>query len=102
MMLSSGASPLYSSNPRPDLWIRTPRTFDPKHSQAGPKSLEVSLRGLGSWKLSTFPCKKAAPLFGIAPKDQLLFQWHRAADFSARLTLHSDCFYMLLKANELA
>jgi hypothetical protein len=30
MMLPSGASPLYSSNPRPDLWIRTPRTFDPK------------------------------------------------------------------------
>jgi hypothetical protein len=44
---------------------------------------------------------KDAPLFGFAPKDELLFQWQRAADFSATLALHPDRFYMLLKANGL-
>jgi hypothetical protein len=45
---------------------------------------------------------KTAPLFGFAPKDQLLFQWQRAADFSARLALRPEYFYGLLKANGLA
>ena len=45
---------------------------------------------------------KGGPLFGFAPKDQLLFQWQRAADFSASLALHPDRFYGLLKANGLA
>ncbi len=45
---------------------------------------------------------KAAPLFGFAPKDQLLYQWQRAADFSASLALRPDRFYGLLKANGLA
>jgi hypothetical protein len=44
---------------------------------------------------------KRAPLFGFAPKDQLLFQWQRAADFSANLSLNPDRFYLLLKANGL-
>jgi Glycosyl hydrolase family 20, catalytic domain len=44
---------------------------------------------------------KHAPLFGFAPKDQLLFQWQRAADFSASLALNPDRFYLLLKANGL-
>jgi hypothetical protein len=41
---------------------------------------------------------KGAPLFGFEPKDQLLFQWQRAADFSANLALHPDRFYSLLTA----
>jgi hypothetical protein len=45
---------------------------------------------------------KAMPLFGFAPKDQLLFQWQRATDFSSSLALHSDRFFMLLKANGFA
>jgi hypothetical protein len=45
---------------------------------------------------------KRAPLFGFAPKDQLLFQWQRAADFSASLALDPDRFYQLLKANGLS
>ena len=44
---------------------------------------------------------KRAPLYGFEPKDELLFQWQRAADFSANLALHPDRFYVLLKANEL-
>jgi hypothetical protein len=45
---------------------------------------------------------KRAPLFGFAPKDQLLFQGQRAADFSANLALHPDRFFTLLKANGFA
>jgi hypothetical protein len=45
---------------------------------------------------------KRAPLFGLAPKDQLLFQWQRAADFSASLALDPDRFHLLLKANLLS
>jgi hypothetical protein len=45
---------------------------------------------------------KRAPLFGFEPKDQLLFQWQRAADFSANLSLNPDRFYLLLKANGLS
>jgi hypothetical protein len=44
---------------------------------------------------------KRAPLYGFEPKDELLFQWQRAADFSANLSLHPDRFYALLKANGL-
>jgi hypothetical protein len=44
---------------------------------------------------------KRAPLYGFEPKDQLLFQWQRAADFSASLALNPDRFYLLLKANGL-
>ena len=44
---------------------------------------------------------KRAPLFGFAPKDQLLFQWQRAADFSASLALDPVRFYSLLKTNAL-
>jgi hypothetical protein len=39
---------------------------------------------------------KNAPLFGFAPKDQLLVQWQRAATFSANLALRPDRFYQLL------
>jgi hypothetical protein len=39
---------------------------------------------------------KLAPLFGLAPKDQLLFQWTRAATYSASLAGNPDRFYQLL------
>lgn len=45
---------------------------------------------------------KRGPLYGFAPKDELLFQWQRAADFSASLALNPDRFYLLLKANGLS
>jgi hypothetical protein len=41
---------------------------------------------------------KRTPLYGFEPKDELLFQWQRAADFSATLAHDPDRFYVLLKA----
>jgi hypothetical protein len=40
---------------------------------------------------------KLAPVFGLEPKDQLLFQWERAATYSASLANHPDHFYQLIK-----
>jgi hypothetical protein len=45
---------------------------------------------------------KTAPLFGMEAKDQLLFQWHRAADFSARMAAHPDRFYQIVQTAGLA
>jgi len=39
---------------------------------------------------------KSEPVFGLAPKDQLLFQWRRAATYSASLASHPDRFYQLI------
>jgi hypothetical protein len=39
---------------------------------------------------------KSEPLFGLAPKDQLLFQWRRATTYSASLASHPDRFYQLI------
>jgi len=39
---------------------------------------------------------KLAPLYGMEPKDQLVFQWSRAAAFSAELAAHPGRFYALL------
>jgi hypothetical protein len=36
------------------------------------------------------------PVFGLAPKDQLLFQWRRATAYSASLASHPDRFYQLI------
>jgi hypothetical protein len=42
---------------------------------------------------------KLEPLYGLAAKDQLLFQWRRAADYSASLANNPERFYQfLLKA----
>ena len=56
------------------------------------------------WDSGRSPVSAArnAPLFGFAPKDQLLFQWQRAADFSSSLALHPERFCALLKAEGLA
>lgn len=55
------------------------------------------------WDRSRSPdsAAKRAPLYGFEPKDELLFQWQRAADFSSTLAHHPDRFYTLLKANGL-
>ncbi|HZD47400.1 MAG TPA: family 20 glycosylhydrolase [Silvibacterium sp.] len=39
---------------------------------------------------------KSEPVFGLAPKDQLLFQWSRAAAYSASLAKHPDRFHQLV------
>jgi hypothetical protein len=39
---------------------------------------------------------KSEPVFGLAPKDQLLFQWRRATTYSASLASHPDRFYQLI------
>jgi hypothetical protein len=39
---------------------------------------------------------KLAPLYGMEPKDQLVYQWSRAAAFSADLATHPDRIYAIL------
>lgn len=41
---------------------------------------------------------KSAPLFGFEPKDQLLFQFQRAANYSASLASHPARFHQLIAA----
>jgi hypothetical protein len=41
---------------------------------------------------------KSEPIFGLAPKDQLLFQWTQAAAYSASLAGHPDRFHELIAA----
>ena len=50
------------------------------------------------WDQSRFPdsAAKLKPLYGLQPKDQLLFQWTRAAEYSASLASHPDRFHQLL------
>jgi hypothetical protein len=45
---------------------------------------------------------KLRPLFGMEPKDQLLFQWNRAAAYSASLARKTDRFHYLLQSAGLA
>jgi hypothetical protein len=45
---------------------------------------------------------KLAPLYGMEPKDQLLFQWSRAAGFSADLAATPDRFFAVLRSAGLA
>jgi hypothetical protein len=42
---------------------------------------------------------KSEPAFGLAPKDQLLVQWRRAADYSASLAGKPDRFLQLLTSS---
>jgi Glycosyl hydrolase family 20, catalytic domain len=51
------------------------------------------------WDSGRFPDSAARrePVFGLAPKDQLLLQWQRAAGYSADLASHPDRFYQLLQ-----
>jgi Glycosyl hydrolase family 20, catalytic domain len=51
------------------------------------------------WDKGRFPdsAAKLEPVFGLAPKDQLLLQWQRAAAYSADLASHPDHFHQLLQ-----
>lgn len=44
---------------------------------------------------------KSEPLFDLAPKDQLLYQWTRAAAYSASLASNPERFYRLITKSEL-
>jgi len=52
------------------------------------------------WDHGRFPdaAAKHEPVTDLEPKDQLVYQWQRAADYSASLANHPDRFYQLLKA----
>ena len=54
------------------------------------------------WDQGRFPdsSAKLKQLFGLQPKDQLLFQWERAAQYSASLASHPQRFYQLLTASK--
>ena len=43
---------------------------------------------------------KLRPLFGLEPKDQLVFQFERAAGYSASLASHPDRFFQILTASK--
>jgi len=43
---------------------------------------------------------KSEPVFGLAPKDQLLFQWRQATAYSASLASQPDRFYQLISATK--
>jgi hypothetical protein len=51
------------------------------------------------WDTGRFPDSeaKSKPLFGFEPKDQLVFQFQQAADYSASLASHPDRFFQQLK-----
>jgi hypothetical protein len=52
------------------------------------------------WDHGRFPnsAAKQEPVTDLAPKDQLVFQWQRAAADSASLASHPERFYQLLEA----
>ena len=54
------------------------------------------------WDRGRFPdsAAKLRPLYGLQPKDQLVFQFQRAADYSASLASHPDHFFELLTASK--
>jgi hypothetical protein len=55
------------------------------------------------WDNGRFPDSgaKLQPLYGMEPKDQLLFQWNRAAVYSNSLAHQPDRFYQLLQSARL-
>jgi hypothetical protein len=52
------------------------------------------------WDEGRFPdsAAKVKPFFGLAPKDQLVFQLERAADYSGSLAAHPDRLWKMLEA----
>ena len=52
------------------------------------------------WDHGRFPnsAAKREPVTDLSPKDQLVFQWQRAAAYSASLASHPERFYQLLEA----
>jgi hypothetical protein len=56
------------------------------------------------WDNGRFPDSpaKSQPVVDLAPKDQLLFQWNRAAAYSASLAAHPDRFFQIMKTTKSA
>lgn len=54
------------------------------------------------WDQGRFPdsTAKSKPLFGLQPKDQLVFQFQRAADYSAALAAQPDRFFRIVTASK--
>ena len=54
------------------------------------------------WDTGRFPdaVAKSELLFDLEPKDQLLFEWALAADYSASLASHPERFHQLLAASK--
>jgi hypothetical protein len=52
------------------------------------------------WDMGRFPdsAAKSELLFYLEPKDQLLLEWVRAADYSASLASHPERFHQLIEA----
>ncbi len=52
------------------------------------------------WDEGRFPDSsgKTSPIFGFRPKDELLFQWRKAAAFTAELAAHPEHFSRLLSS----
>jgi glycosyl hydrolase family 20 len=50
-------------------------------------------------RFSDSPAKRE-PLFGFEPKDELVFQFQRAADYSASLAARPDRFFRIVMASE--
>ena len=52
------------------------------------------------WDKGRFPdsAAKLEPVFGLEPKDQLLFQWERARTYSTSLASRPDRFYHFIQA----
>jgi hypothetical protein len=51
------------------------------------------------WNNGRFPDSAAErePVYDLQPKDQLLFQWNRAAAYSASLASHPDRFHQIMQ-----
>jgi hypothetical protein len=51
------------------------------------------------WDAGRFPdaSAKLEAVYDLQPKDQLLFQWNRAAAYSARLAKDPDHFYQIMQ-----
>ena len=51
------------------------------------------------WDSTRFPnaLAKSEPVYDLRPKDQMLFTWQQAANYSAQLASHPDRFYQLLQ-----
>lgn len=64
------------------------------------RALAVALSS--EWDRARFPdsAAKLKPLFGFEPKDQLLFQFRRAAEYSDSLASHPERFLHLLSRSE--
>jgi len=76
------------------------------HDQTTPAIRDIAKRDCAlaealseDWDQGRFSDSKQNPLFGFEPKDQLYFQFQRAADYSVSLASHPDRFLKILLAS---